>query len=168
MTSATVGHTVSAVLTNRRAGTFDANLLLRATSTAATTAVVGTYAAPDWASSFVDLGDGAFFGRVVIHKFAPTLANADNTMRFVLMGADAAGTLTAPLGELQIGAAAALWGGSAAWGNAAFIETGDLSFCFNNVQQGLRFPQAKLLLINGGTASGFTSGTFGAFISRIN
>lgn len=164
MTSASVAHSVGAPLTDRRATTFDKELELRLDTAAAVTTTTGSYASPDWSNATaISLGNGKFVGRVVLYDFAPTF-NADNTMKFVVQGIN--GTDTAVLAEKQIAGAAANWAGDAAVTDAKYT-TGDLDLYFCNVAFGVRYPDVKLLLINGGTASGFTSGTFGAFIARL-
>lgn len=160
-------HTIGARLTDRHdAPPPDAQLALRATTADAITTVVGTFASPDYASSAVEIGNGSFHGRVRVYSFAPTLANADNFVRFVVQGySDASGTIKAPLAELQIGRA---WAGSASFADSAtFPETSEIDIIFHNVLFGVRFPYVRLAVLCGGTATSFTTGTFGALITRL-
>lgn len=160
-TSPAVGHSQ---LADRKDARFDANLELRDTDAAAITTVAGTYAAPDYSSDAVTLGNGNVVARCRIYGFQPTL-NADNTVTFIVLGTDDAGTTTQTLAEYTVGGASTLWGGS-----AAFSNTNDepLDIMFETVpQERTRYTKVKLQVICAGTADGFTTGAFGAFIAPL-
>lgn len=162
------GHSVGSLLTDRRYNTFDQSLLLRATSASAITAVDGTFAAPTWASDWINLGNAGNVLSVEIHAFAPTLANADNFIHFCVQGGDAASpTIRTSLADLRIGAADTIWGGSLSATHASYLYSDGLQILFRNVRFGARWPFVRLIVFAGGTSSSFTTGTFGAYINRV-
>ncbi len=147
----------------RKFDTFDAELELRSPGTAASTAKAGDVKAPDWASSAIDVGPGAVFGRCVIKNMVVAL-QADNTTlhRLILVGLNSAADTQVVLGEIQVGCKEVTPNTNDT--SAAGTGLEDIDIWFSNVKFNTIWPKIKLLLVSSQTGSG-QSIDFSAYLS---
>jgi hypothetical protein len=132
----------------RKRGTYDANLILRASTAAAIETVGADSAAPDYESSTLSLGEGVTTGEVVISNLAITL-NDDNTTyaRLIVLGLNEAATVQEILSEVQIGC-------KEKTGNTTDNATAEapIFIPFSTEQRGAVFSKLKLAVVCGGTS----------------